>query len=203
MLAAGALALVGCGSSGEDARTTGEESARAATTAASDEQSACQLTTLRDTVRQVPIANTPTGISTRFGRSLIRVRVKRSFLRSTIAGHFGATKPFTPRSDAMFLTVTYSLENRGATPVVPSRTVNKAAILQGRSGMMWGTEQLDRCGPVAASLAKVEDVASPNSAIAPGRSATTVVAFVVPRAASRLAFTMQNAPLAVRLRPMK
>jgi hypothetical protein len=195
VIAIGATALVACGSSSD-----GETGTTA--TAKRIERADCSPTPARSNPDIGRHLEEGASAETTIAGADVRLRVTQSNLRSSIAGHFGVDEQFTPAKGSRFLSVTYSIENRGPVELTPARTVNESALVADSDSGAWSNEKLASCGgPVAASLAAVQEVASPNGEIAPGQKATTVTVFVVPTNTDGFVFKLPAQGLAFDLRP--
>jgi hypothetical protein len=195
LVAIGATALFACGSSSD-----GESGTTA--TAKRIERADCSPTPARSNPAISRHLEERASIETTIAGADVRLRVTQSNFRSSIAGHFGVEEQFTPAKGSKFLSVTYSIENRGPVELTPARTLNESALVADSDGGAWSNENLASCGgPVAASLAAVQEVASPNGEIAPGQEATTVTVFVVPSDTDGLVFKLPAQELAFDLRP--
>lgn len=194
LLAAG-MALSACGSSSED-----EGGTNAA--AKPPKRPPCSPAPARSNPEISRRVEETEAVETEIAGADVRLQVTQSNLRTSIAGHFGVEKPFVPAPGSKFLSVTYSIENRGPAALTPAKTVNESALIADSDGGAWSSERLASCGgPVAASLAAVQEVASPNEEIAPGEEATTVTVYVVPRDAHGFVFKLPAQDLAFSLGP--
>ncbi|HKO39391.1 MAG TPA: hypothetical protein VJU14_13585 [Solirubrobacterales bacterium] len=194
-LVAGAAFLGGCGASSDDESQT-------TASAKPSKQAGCSPTPARVNPRISRHLEELAAVDAKIAGADTRFEVTQSNLRASIAGHFGVKEPFTPAKGSKFLSVTYSIENEGPVALKPSKTVNESALVADSNGRAWSNEQLASCGgPVAASLAAVQEVESPNEEIAPGQEATTVVVFVVPADSDGFVLKLPNQELAFDLRP--
>jgi hypothetical protein len=195
LVAIGVTALVACGASSDSQNGTRAAEKRI-------ERADCSPTPARSNPDISRHLEERASVETTIAGTDVRFRVTQSNLRSSIAGHFGVDEQFTPAKGSRFLSVTYSIENRGHTGLTPARTLNERALVADSEGGAWSNEKLASCGgPVAASLAAVQEVASPNKEIVPGQEATTVTVFVVPSDTDGFVFKLPAQGLAFDLRP--
>jgi hypothetical protein len=147
---------------------------------------------------------TSQGVSTELelSKSSVGFTVLRSTRRLSVAGHFGQADQFRAPKDVVFIAVTYGIENRGPAALEPSRAVNRVALIQDERGRTWHTADAPRaCGPISASLAKVQGISNPENDVAPEETATTAAVFSVPSRADGLRFLIPGQNFAVRLGP--
>lgn len=187
--------LASCGSSSE-----GESGTTA--TAERPEQKPCSPTPAQSNPPISRHVEEGKAVDTEIAGAHVRLRVAQSNLRSSIAGHFGVEKQFVPAKGSKFLSVTYSIENKGPASLTLSKTLNESAFVGDSDGGAWSNEQLASCGgPVAASLAVVQEVDSPNAEIPAGQKATTVTVFVVPGDSDGFVLKLPSQELAFDLHP--
>jgi hypothetical protein len=164
LIALGTTALASCGSSSGDGSGTTATAKRPAPTP-------CSPTPARSNPAISRHLGEGKAVDTEIAGAHVRLRVTQSNLRTSIAGHFGAEKPFAPAKGSKFLSVTYSIENNGPATLTPSKTLNESAFAGDSDGGAWSSERLASCGgPVAASLAVVQEVDSPNGEVPAGDS---------------------------------
>lgn len=195
LIALSAVGLASCGSSSK------EESGTTAT-AKRPAPAPCSPTPARSNPAISRHLEEGKAVDTEIAGARVRLRVTQSNLRTSIAGHFGVEKPFAPAKGSKFLSVTYSIENKGPAAMTPSKTLNESAFIGDSDGGAWSNEQLASCGgPVAASLAVVQEADSPNGEIPAGQQATTVTVFVVPGDSDGFVLKLPSQELAFDLHP--
>ncbi len=195
LIALGTTGLASCGSSSGDESGTTATAKRPAPTP-------CAPTPARSNPAIGRHVEEGEAVDTEIAGARVRLRVTQSNLRTSIAGHFGVEEPFAPAKSSKFLSVTYSMENNGPATLTPSKTLNESAFIGDSDGGAWSNERLASCGgPVAASLAVVQQVDSPNGEIPAGRKATTVTVFVVPGDSDGFVLKLPSQELAFDLHP--
>lgn len=188
LLAVLALALAGCGSSGDSTTDT----SRGDTTAASAKKPKQEKKKPGNepcTPRREPgkIEDPPRRfeqgerVPVEVGETKVTLEVERTALPKAIPISFGERPPFKAREGAMLVAVTYRLDNGGPDPVEPSEHLNAQLLLRA-SGALYPYAAELPCGlPITASWALERGGANPAQPVEPGEEATTAVVFIVPK----------------------